>query len=132
MPTALNTVGNFRKLVGFAGILVVALAIVAPAAAQPNDALPERQPVMTELSANASAMTFWVSESDGWRVVTIVDTVVGEDSHPEKHVIARFSSVLRPGQSQLISVPVALGEQQQVLRISRVGDRIQVERIPGV
>ena len=69
---------------------------------------------------------------DGWRVVTIVDMVIGPDSDAEKHAIARFSSVLLPGQSQLISVPLALGEQQQVLRISRIGDRIQVVRIPGV
>jgi hypothetical protein len=34
--------------------------------------------------------------------------------------------------SQLISVPLALGQQQQVLRISRIEDQIQVERIPGV
>jgi hypothetical protein len=108
------------------------LATVAPAAAQPNDTLPERQPVMTELSVNASAMTFWMNEADGWRVVTIVDTVIGQDRHTEKHAIVRFSSVLRPGQSQFISVPLALGEHQQVLRVSRVGDRIEVERIPGV
>lgn len=121
-----------RKVVGFTGILVVTVLATVASAAQLNDALPERQPVITELSANASAMTFWVNEPDGWRVVTIVDTVIGQDSHAEKHAIARFSSVLLPGQSQLISVPLALGEQQQVLRISRVGDRIQVERIPGV
>jgi hypothetical protein len=123
--------GNFAKTAGFAGILVAGLATVAPAA-QPNDAVPERQPVVTELSANASAMTFWVIESDGWRVVTIVDTVIGQDRAAERHAVVRFSSVLLPGQSQLISVPLTLGEQQQVLRISRIADRIQVERIPGV
>jgi len=43
----------------------------------------------------------------------------------------RFASVLLPGQSQLISVPFAIGEQQQVLRIRRLGDRIEVARVPG-
>lgn len=124
-------IASLAKTAGFAGILVAAFAIVAPAA-QPNDAVPERQPVMTELGADASAMTFWVIASDGWRVVTIVDAVIGRNSDAEKHAIARFSSVLLPGQSQLISVPVARGEQQQLLRISRIGDRIQVERVPGV
>lgn len=122
---------NLAKIAGIAGILVAIVATVAPAA-QRGDAVPERQPVVTELSANASAMTFWVIEPDGWRVVTIVDTVIGRDSAAEKHAVVRFSSVLLPGQSQLISVPLALGEQQQLLRVSRIGDRIQVVRLPGV
>ena len=123
--------GRLAKAAGFAGILVATIANATPAA-QLNDAVPERQPVMTELSVNASAMTFWVIEPDGWRVVTIVDTVIGRDGGAEEHVVVRFSAVLLQGQSQLISVPLALGEQQRLLRVSRVGDRIQVERIPGV
>jgi hypothetical protein len=122
---------SLAKVAGIVGILVATLATVAPAA-QRDDAVPDRQPVVTELSADASAMTFWVIEPDGWRVVTIVDTVIGRDSDAEKHAIVRFSSVLLPGQSQLISVPLALGEQQQLLRVSRIGDCIQVTRIPGV
>ena len=43
----------------------------------------------------------------------------------------RFSATLLPGQTQLISVPFAVGEQQQVLRIRRIGDAIEVERIAG-
>ena len=120
------------KATAFAGILVAALATVAPAAQLNDYAVPERQPVMTRLSATTSAMTFWVIGSDGWRVVTIVDMVIMPDSDAEQHAVVRFSSVLLPGQSQLISVPLAFGEQQQVLRISRIDDRIQVDRIPGV
>lgn len=122
---------RFAKTAAFAGILLAALATDA-AAAQPEDAVPARQPVVTELSAEASAMTFWVIEREGWRVVTIVDTVVAHETDAEKHAVVRFSSVLLPGQSQLISVPLARGEQQQVLRISRINDRIRVERVPGV
>jgi hypothetical protein len=119
---------------GLAGTLSAILATVNPelAAAQLNNAVDQRQPVMTELSANASAMTYWVSEPDGWRVVTTVDIVIGQDNDGENHAVVRFSSVLLPGQSQLISVPLALGEQQQVLRVSRIGDRIEVDRVPGV
>ncbi|HZB90817.1 MAG TPA: hypothetical protein VE397_05205, partial [Stellaceae bacterium] len=119
---------------GLAGTLSAILATVNPelAAAQLNNAVDQRQPVMTELSANASAMTYWVSEPDGWRVVTTVDIVIGQDNDGENHAVVRFSSVLLPGQSQLISVPLALGAQQQVLRVSRIGDRIEVERVPGV
>jgi hypothetical protein len=45
--------------------------------------------------------------------------------------VVRFSSVLLPGQSQLISVPFAIGERQQVLRIRRLGDQIEVARVGG-
>jgi hypothetical protein len=72
-----------------------------------------------------------VSESDGWHVVTTVDTVIGQDGDAEKHAVVRFSSVLLPGQSQLISVPFAIGEPQQILRIRRLGDQIEVARVPG-
>jgi hypothetical protein len=89
------------------------------------------QPVTTELSANASAMTYWVSESDGWHVVTTVDTVIGQDGDAEAHAVVRFSTVLLPGQSQLISVPFANGRRPQVLRIRRVGEEIEVVRVPG-
>jgi len=45
--------------------------------------------------------------------------------------VVRFSSVLLPGQAQLISVPLAIGERQQVLRIRRLGDRIEVAQVGG-
>jgi hypothetical protein len=61
----------------------------------------EGQAVVTELCANASAVTHWVSESDGWHVVTTLDTVIGQDGDAEKHAVVRFSSVLQPGQSHL-------------------------------
>jgi len=49
----------------------------------------------------------------------------------EKHAVVRFSSVLLPGQSQMISVPFAVGKRQQVLRIRRLGDRIEVAQVGG-
>jgi hypothetical protein len=78
-----------------------------------------------------SAITYWVSGSDGWLVVTTVDPVVGQDGDAEQHAVVRLSSVLLPGRSQLISVPFAIGERQQVLRIRRVGDQMEVARIEG-
>jgi len=124
---------RFVKAAGLACIWVVAFATVTPdlKAAQVNNAVREGQAVVTELGANASAITYWVSGADGWHVVTTVDAVTGQDGDAEKHAVARFSSVLLPGQSQLISVPVAVGERQQVLRIRRLGDRIEVARVPG-
>jgi hypothetical protein len=124
---------SFMRAAGLAGILVVSFATVTPdlKAAQLNTAVRERQAVVTELGANASAITYWVSESDGWHVVTTVDTVTRQDGDAEKHAVVRFSSVLLPGQSQRISVPFAIGERQQVLRIRRIGDQIEVARVPG-
>ena len=124
---------NFAKTVGLAGVLAVALAAAKPAPSDPEDdrAVRECQAVMTELDANASAITYWVKQSDGWHVVTTVNSVIGRDADAEKHAVVRFSSVLLPGQSQLISVPFAIGEQQQVLRIRRLGDQIEIARIPG-
>jgi hypothetical protein len=124
---------NFAKTVGLAGVLAVALAAAKPAPSAPEDgrAAREGQAVMTELDANASAITYWVKQSDGCHVVTTVDSVIGRDTDAEEHAVVRFSSVLLPGQSQLISVPFAIGEQQQVLRIRRLGDQIEIARILG-
>jgi hypothetical protein len=124
---------RFAKAAGLAGILVAMLAVATPdlRAAQRDDAVREGQPAMIELSPDASAITYWVRGSDGWVVVTTVDTVIGRDGDAERHAVVRFSAVLLPGQSQLISVPVALGEGQQFLRIRRLDDRIEVARVPG-
>jgi hypothetical protein len=121
---------SLLKIAAIAGSLVATSATIAPAG-QRDEQVPERQPVVTQLGADASAMTFWVVEPDGWRVVTIVDTAIGQGSDAERHAVVRFSSVLLPGQSQLISVPLALGEPQQLLRITRVGDRILAAEVVG-
>jgi hypothetical protein len=124
---------NFVKAAGLAGILVAVFATVTPQlkADQLDSAVREGHAVTTELGANASAVTYWVARSDGWHVVTTVGTVIERNSDADKHAVVRFSSVLLPGQSQLISAPFAIGEQQQVLRIRRLGDRIEVARVPG-
>ena len=123
---------NFIKAAGLAGILVAVLA-TAPGlkADQPNNAVREGHAVTAVLSGDASAVTYWVNRSDGWHVVTTVDTVTERNGDAEKHAIVRFSSVLLPGQSQLISVPSAIGERQQVLRIRRLGNQVEVARVDG-
>jgi hypothetical protein len=122
---------KFAKAVGVAGILVLASTVAAwrPQAAEPSGALGEGQAAVTDLGANAAAITYWVSEPDGWHVVTTVDIVFDQDGPAERHAIVRFSAVLLPGQSQQISVPVAIGERPRVLRIRRLGDRIEVARV---
>ena len=123
---------NFIRAAGLAGILVAVLA-TAPGlkADQPISAVREGHAVTTELGGNAAAVTYWVSRSDGWHVVTIVDTVTDRNGDAGKHAIVRFSSVLLPGQSQLVSVPSAIGERAQALRIRRLGDGIEVARVEG-
>lgn len=110
--------------------LAVVPAYAASTVAGDSGPVREGQGVTTALSGNVSALTYWVSESDGWHVVTTVDTVTGQNDETEDHAVVRFSSVLLPGQSQLISVPFAIGEQQKALRIRRLDDQIRVEFVP--
>jgi hypothetical protein len=121
------------KMAKLAGALAAAVTLMPLDlhAAQSESGVGERQAVVTELSENASATTSWVAERDGWHVVTTVDVVLGRGSDAEQHAVARFTSVLLPGQAALVSVPYALGEPQQVLRIRRLDDRIEVARVPG-
>jgi hypothetical protein len=100
---------------------------------QSNAAVREGEASVTELGVNASAITYWVSESDGWHVVTTVDIRPGQDQDNDtrKQTVVRFSAVLLPGQLQRISVPVAIGERQQVLCIRRLSDRLEVARVFG-
>ncbi len=121
---------SFLKAGVLAAIFAAGLAIVTGQlrAAQLNSTVREGQGVTTELSANASAITYWVNETDGWHVVTIIDILIGQSRDSDNHAIVRFSSVLLPGQSQTISVPVSVGGQQQVLRISRLRNQLEIER----
>jgi len=120
------------KAAGFAAIIAAGLETVTthPQAAQLYSTVRQGQGVTTELSASASAVTYWVNEADAWHVVTTVDIFTGQSGNTDNHAIVRFSSVLLPGQSQIVSVPVTIGERQPILRIRRLGDRLEIERIP--
>jgi hypothetical protein len=121
------------KTAGLAGLLAAALAAASPArsAGLPESGVREGQGMTTELGGGARAITYWVSAPDGWHVVTTVDAATGTKDEADAHLVVRFAAVLLPGQSQLISVPFAAGEPQQVLRIRRIGDRIEVTKVPG-
>ncbi len=125
---------RFAKIVGFSGALLALFATSSPCprADQVDQRLSEGQAVQAELNGNASAITYWVSEPDGWHVVTTVDTVIAQNSDAENHAVVRFEAVLLPGQSQAISVPFPLGEQPRILRIRRLGNKLQVMCIPGI
>lgn len=123
---------------GLAGAVREASADEPTASHYPNDranhhplheAVRENQAVVTDLGGNATAVSYWASAPDGWHVVTTVSTAIGADGDAEQHAFVRFSATLAPGQEQLISVPVAIGERPQALRIRRVGDRIEMDRV---
>jgi hypothetical protein len=104
-------------------------------AAEPRSALPQLANVTTDLGNNVSAFTYWVDEADGIHVVTTIDAVVGGEAEQDRHAILRFSALILPGQSQVISVPGPVGSQSQALRIRRLGNRfgtvdIEVDRMP--
>jgi hypothetical protein len=121
------------RTVGAAGIVagVLSMAASTPWAAEAVAAVPEGRGVATDLGSDTSALTYWASEGGSMHVVTTIDTVLHQDEPEDRHAVVRFASDLLPGQSQLISVPVAVGERQQVLRIRRLGDQIEVARIPA-
>ena len=132
-PTGRLTGRLTRRLAASAAFLAIALAAAAPAlrAAESGGIVREGQGVVTELGPDASAISYWTKAPDGWHEVTTVDMITGRDSDAERHAIVRFSAILLPGQSQLISIPVAIGSPQQVLRIRRIGNRIEMERVSG-
>ena len=105
-------------------------------ATEPRGAVPQLAAITTDLGHNSSALTYWVDEADGIHVVTTIDTVVGNETAPEhgRHAVVRFSALILPGQSQVISVPGPVGSQPQVLRIRRLGNsfnavNVEVERV---
>jgi hypothetical protein len=108
-----------RVAVGAA--LIVAGALANARAAEPA----ARDAVLTPLGDQASALTYWVDEPEGFRVVTTVDT----SDASERHALVRSSIVLRPGQTQTIQVPGALGETSPTLEIRRLGDRVVVSPV---
>lgn len=121
---------TFAKNIGIAGILAAALiAACSPTrAAEENTVVPEGQAIRTDLGNDATAISYWVRNPDGWHVVTTIDSVSGRDTDAEHHAVTRFAATLLPGQEQVISVPLPLGEPQQALRIRRIGDRIEVAK----
>jgi hypothetical protein len=106
-----------------------AVALAQPLWAGAGKTVGVGQAVTTELGGNATAITYWTEEPEGARVVTTVDTVAAADTDAEQHAVVRLQSVLQPGQAQEISVPFAVGENQPVLRIERIGDRITVSKV---
>ena len=73
---------------------------------------------MTSLGAGSSAVTYWVDGPEGFRVVTTVDTA--RPGEADQHAVVRFSTVLRPGQTQTVSVPGPDGSPPYAVRLRRL------------
>jgi hypothetical protein len=117
--------------IALAAAALFSLAATGAASAQTRPALQQVTEITTDLGQNASAVTYWIRQSEGWHVVTTVDSIVGEDtqSAQSRHAVVRFTVNMLPGQSQLVSVPGPAGVSTPSLRIRRLGDRIEVTRV---
>ena len=104
-----------------AALAAVLAAMAAPALAEEPD---QGAAVVTPLGAGSSAVTYWVDVPEGYRVVTTVDMAAPGEA--DRHAVVRTSIVLRPGQTQTISLPGPLGSASSELEVRRLGDRVEV------
>ena len=83
--------------------------------------------VVTSLGGGASAVTYWIDEPEGFRVVTTVAAVdTGELGLEDRRAVVRLSTILRPGQTQTISVPGLEGSSPYAMRIRRLTGGVEV------
>lgn len=116
---------NILKTAGVVAVLASAANVAIPVLA--GDVLPaERQAIVTYLGGKASAVTYWVKDSKGYQVFTTLDAAATPGAAP---AVVRVSAVLQPGQEQVVSLPGPVGREGASLRISRVNDRIEVEKV---
>ncbi|MFS8036872.1 hypothetical protein ACI7BZ_07905 [Xanthobacter sp. AM11] len=116
---------NILKTAGVVAVLASAANVAIPVLA--GDVLPaERQAIVTYLGGKASAVTYWVKDSKGYQVFTTLDAAAAPGAAP---AVVRVSAVLQPGQEQVVSLPGPVGREGASLRISRVNDRIEVEKV---
>ena len=110
--------------------LTVAVLAATGATVGSAERLDQRATLVTPLGAGSTATTYWVDEPEGFRVFITVDVVQPgaagqEDDH---HAIVRSSIVLRPGQTQTVSMFDPDGAvPPSVIRVRRLGDHVEVQ-----
>ena len=83
--------------------------------------------VVTSLGGGASAVTYWIDEPEGFRVITTVAAAEpGQAGREDGHAVVRLSTILRPGQTQTISVPGPEGSSPYAMRIRRLASGVEV------
>lgn len=123
------------KMAAAASLFAVALAATLTAgqhAATAGETAAEKQAIVTRLDGKATAVTYWVRGNGGLEVVTTIDAAANSEAAAAAPAIVRVSAVLQPGQQQVISVPGDAGRAGAALRISRVDDRIAVEKVSAL
>jgi len=90
--------------------------------------LKEGQSVVTQLSAEGSATTYFVDRPDGFHVIVTVRTGhdAGADALHQPTAI-QFSSRILPGQTIDLSMPQGARPANSVLEITRRAERVVVE-----
>jgi hypothetical protein len=118
----MNIVSTFRLLVP---AMLGGALLASPAVATE---LREGQSVVTQLSAEASAVTYFVDRPDGFHVIVAVRTGhnTGSDALHQPPAI-QFSSRILPGQTIDLSMPGTAGPADSVLEITRRAERVAVE-----
>jgi len=109
-----------------------ATATFLMAAAPPTPAvgfhLPRDDGVFIRLSGDVMAYTYWIDGPDGFHVVTTLDSEQPKSpgAKSARHLVMRFSVVLRPGQTQKMAIPGTRGSAPVGIRIHRDGGTVAV------
>jgi len=102
-------------------------ALLGASAASAQE-LREGQAAVTQLSPNASAVTYFLDRPDGYHLFVTVrpqhDATADALHQPPA---LRFTSRIVPGQTINLSVPDASGPSDTVMEITRRADRIAVQ-----
>jgi hypothetical protein len=130
LPPDPTTKGTTMKMFSAPHLFVAALLGGAMMAAGPASAteLREGQAAVTQLSPDASAVTYFVDRPDGFHVIVTVRTRHDADADALHQPPAiRFSSRILAGQTIDLSTQEATGSADTVLEITRRAERVAVE-----
>jgi hypothetical protein len=125
-----RSLGHTLRATAAAAALLATAGIASASAAE----LAQGAAAMVALDANSTALTYWIEDGQGFRVVTTVNTIhpgnvaMGEE---DRHTIVRFSTLLAPGQAQTISVPGEYGRPSSEFHVRRIGDRVEMSTSTG-
>lgn len=120
------------KMAGMAGLLAATFAGASFSAVAGEAGPAEKQAIVTDLDGKATAVTYWAKGAQGLEVVTTIDAAPAAAGSAGAPAVVRVSTVLQPGQHQMISVPGALGAQGAALKVKRVADGITVEKVAAL
>jgi MaoC like domain len=101
---------------------LLAAAFAGAATAQAADIAPVTGD-WTKLGADRSALVYYIDEPDGFHVV-----VTTQQGLTDRAAVARFETVLAPGQSAAVSIPRGVGEESARIVFSNAGDHLHIAK----